>query len=34
MMKQAVLVDLRNVYRPEELEGFSYYSVGRSGSVR
>jgi UDPglucose 6-dehydrogenase len=34
VMKQAVLVDLRNVYRPEELEGFAYYSVGRVGSVR
>ncbi len=34
VMKQAVLVDLRNVYRPEELEGFAYYSVGRGGSVR
>jgi UDPglucose 6-dehydrogenase len=31
VMKQAVLVDLRNVYRPEELEGFAYYSVGRGG---
>ena len=30
VMKQPVLVDLRNVYRPEELEGFAYYSVGRS----
>jgi UDPglucose 6-dehydrogenase len=34
MMKQPVLVDLRNVYRPEELEGFAYYGVGRGGSVR
>jgi UDPglucose 6-dehydrogenase len=33
VMRQAVLVDLRNVYRPEELEGFSYYSVGRGGST-
>jgi UDPglucose 6-dehydrogenase len=31
VMKQAVLVDLRNVYRPEELEGFAYYGVGRPG---
>jgi UDPglucose 6-dehydrogenase len=28
-MKQAVVVDLRNVYRPEEMEGFSYHSIGR-----
>jgi hypothetical protein len=24
-----VLVDLRNVYRPEELQGFAYYGIGR-----
>jgi UDPglucose 6-dehydrogenase len=29
VMKQAVLVDLRNVYRPEELQGFAYYGIGR-----
>ncbi len=29
VMKQAILVDLRNVYRPEELEGFAYHGVGR-----
>jgi UDPglucose 6-dehydrogenase len=29
MMKQAVMVDLRNVYRPEEMEGFAYHSIGR-----
>ncbi len=29
-MKQRVVVDLRNVYRPEEMNGFSYSSVGRS----
>jgi UDPglucose 6-dehydrogenase len=34
VMKRAVLVDLRNVYRPEELDGFAYYGVGRGGSVR
>jgi UDPglucose 6-dehydrogenase len=28
-MKQAVVVDLRNVYRPEEMEGFAYHSIGR-----
>jgi UDPglucose 6-dehydrogenase len=28
-MKQPVLVDLRNVYRPEEMEGFAYHSIGR-----
>jgi UDPglucose 6-dehydrogenase len=32
-MKRAVLVDLRNVYRPEELHGFAYYGVGRGESV-
>jgi UDPglucose 6-dehydrogenase len=32
-MKQAVVVDLRNVYRPEEMaeNGFAYHSVGRPG---
>jgi UDPglucose 6-dehydrogenase len=34
MMKQAVLVDLRNVYRPEDLQGFAYYGIGRGGAVR
>ncbi|MFK4727649.1 UDPglucose 6-dehydrogenase [Bradyrhizobium niftali] len=31
-MAQAVIVDLRNIYRPEEMEaaGFTYESVGRS----
>jgi UDPglucose 6-dehydrogenase len=28
-MKQPVLVDLRNVYRLDEMDGFSYHSVGR-----
>jgi UDPglucose 6-dehydrogenase len=28
-MKQPVLVDLRNVYRPDEMDGFSYHSIGR-----
>jgi UDPglucose 6-dehydrogenase len=28
-MKQPVLVDLRNVYRPEDIEGFAYHGVGR-----
>jgi UDPglucose 6-dehydrogenase len=32
VMKRAVLVDLRNVYRSEELDGFAYYGVGRGGS--
>ena len=32
-MKQSVLVDLRNAYRPEELNGFTYYGIGR-GEVR
>jgi UDPglucose 6-dehydrogenase len=31
VMKQAVLVDLRNVYRPEELDGFAYHGIGQSG---
>ena len=31
-MKQSVIVDLRNIYRPEEMEkaGFTYDSVGRA----
>jgi UDPglucose 6-dehydrogenase len=38
-MKQAVVVDLRNIYRPEQMlaHGFSYESIGRgesSGGVR
>jgi UDPglucose 6-dehydrogenase len=33
VMKRAVLVDLRNVYRPEDLDGFAYHGVGRGGSV-
>ena len=28
-MKQPVLIDLRNVYRPEEIEGFTYHGIGR-----
>jgi UDPglucose 6-dehydrogenase len=34
VMKQAVLVDLRNVYHPEELQGFAYHGIGRGGTVR
>jgi len=34
VMKQAVLVDLRNVYRAEELEGFAYHGIGRGESGR
>ena len=30
-MKQPVLVDLRNVYRPEDLRGFAYHGIGRGG---
>jgi UDPglucose 6-dehydrogenase len=30
VMKQPVMVDLRNVYRVEEMEGFTYHSIGRS----
>jgi UDPglucose 6-dehydrogenase len=33
VMKQAVLVDLRNVYRPEDLQGFAYHGIGRGGTV-
>jgi len=29
-----VLVDLRNIYRPEELQGFAYHGIGRGGSGR
>ncbi len=29
-MKQRIVVDLRNIYRPEEMNGFSYSSIGRS----
>jgi UDPglucose 6-dehydrogenase len=29
IMKRAVLVDLRNVYRAEDVDGFSYHSIGR-----
>jgi UDPglucose 6-dehydrogenase len=31
LMKAPVLVDLRNIYRPEEMRrrGFSYVSIGR-----
>jgi UDPglucose 6-dehydrogenase len=34
MMKQAVVVDLRNIYRPEEMTGFAYHSIGRAGRPR
>src|SRR5262252_3415288 len=34
VMKQSVLVDLRNIYRPEELPGFAYHGIGRGGSDR
>ena len=35
-MKQPVLIDLRNVYRPAEMEqlGFIYDSIGRSGPTK
>ncbi len=34
LMKQPVLVDLRNIYRPEELDGsgFTYHSIGRGAA--
>jgi UDPglucose 6-dehydrogenase len=34
MMKQAVVVDLRNIYRPEEMNGFAYHSIGRAERPR
>jgi UDPglucose 6-dehydrogenase len=34
VMKQPVLVDLRNVYRPEEIEGFTYHGIGRPSSAK
>jgi UDPglucose 6-dehydrogenase len=34
VMKQPVLVDLRNVYRPEEIEGFTYHGIGRPSHSR
>ena len=34
VMKQPVLVDLRNVYRPEEIEGFTYHGIGRPSSSK
>src|SRR5215831_13179328 len=34
VMKQSVLVDLRNIYRPEELQGFAYHGIGRGRSSR
>jgi len=34
VMRQAVLVDLRNVYRAEELQGFAYHGIGRGGTGR
>ena len=34
-MKQAIIVDLRNIYRPEEMiaHGFTYESVGRGADA-
>ena len=29
-MAQPVIIDLRNVYRPEEMNGFAYHSIGRA----
>ena len=36
LLKRPVLVDLRNIYRPEEMarHGFIYQGVGRAGTVR
>jgi UDPglucose 6-dehydrogenase len=33
LMKRPIIIDLRNVYPPEEMNGFSYYSVGRPNVV-
>jgi UDPglucose 6-dehydrogenase len=33
-LKQAIIVDLRNIYRPEEMNGFSYHSIGRAWQPR
>ena len=35
LMNTPVMVDLRNIYDPDEIEsaGFKYYSVGRAGSA-
>jgi UDPglucose 6-dehydrogenase len=32
-MRQPIVVDLRNIYRPDEMAalGFDYHSVGRGG---
>jgi UDPglucose 6-dehydrogenase len=30
VMNQRVLIDLRNVYRPQEIEGFTFHGVGQS----
>jgi len=34
VMKQAILVDLRNVYGPGGISGFAYHSIGRAESRR
>ena len=36
LLKQPVMVDLRNVYRPEDMKarGFRYTSIGRPESAR
>jgi UDPglucose 6-dehydrogenase len=36
LLKRPILIDLRNIYRPEDMtrHGFTYESVGRSGSSR
>ena len=35
LMAQPVMVDLRNIYKPDDMRarGFAYTSVGRPGSV-
>jgi UDPglucose 6-dehydrogenase len=36
IMKQSVIIDLRNIYKPDEMteHGFVYESVGRAGVGR
>jgi UDPglucose 6-dehydrogenase len=35
LLKRKIIVDLRNIYAPEQMRsyGFSYYSIGRSSAL-